>query len=215
MLQNYTIQFETEVSARACIGERYVTLAYQKFIDIFSRIKRKLSMPRPTQKIEDGDGSERVLGARLISPDSAIFVRPDSLRRLSSSKNSPFNVLNTHSKILETCGLKLGDSFRYQATPCMELPDERRAMEFVSSVWEDKKPNINAFDSAYRQNRMACASAARHLHSFNVHVPVFGLLWADGKVRAHVDWCAEEGERLVSVQKHRSINLSPTLSPLP
>lgn len=155
-------------------------------------------MPRPLQGIETDDSSKRVLGARLIAPDSAIFVRPDSIRRLSSTKNSPFNSMNTHPSILQACGLKPGDSFRYQVTPCMDLPDERRAMEFISSVWEDKKPNINAFDSAYRQNRMACASAARHLWSFNVHSPVFGLLWADGKVRAHVDWCAQEGEFLVS-----------------
>lgn len=162
------------------------------------RIKRRLSLPRPLQGIEIDDSAKRVLGTRLISPDSAIFIRPDSIRRLSSSKSSPFNSVNTHPSTLQTCGLKPGDSFRYQATPCMELPDERRAMEFISSVWEDKKPNINAFDSAYRQNRMACASAARHLWSFNVQTPVFGLLWADGKVRAHVDWCAQEGDLLVS-----------------
>jgi len=47
-------------------------------------------------------------------------------------------------------------------------------------------------DDAYRQNRMATAAAVRHLHSLHVKAPVFGLVWSDGSVRAHVDWCVSK-----------------------
>lgn len=49
-------------------------------------------------------------------------------------------------------------------------------------------------DDAYRQNRMATAAAVRHLHSLHVKAPVFGLVWSDGSVRAHVDWCVSQGQ---------------------
>jgi solute carrier family 25 carnitine/acylcarnitine transporter 20/29 len=49
-------------------------------------------------------------------------------------------------------------------------------------------------DDAYRQNRMATAAAVRHLHSLHVKAPVFGLVWSDGTVRAHVDWCVGKGQ---------------------
>ena len=50
-------------------------------------------------------------------------------------------------------------------------------------------------EDAYRQNRMSTASAVRHLHSLRIDVPVFGLVWANGTVRAHVDWasCRDDG----------------------
>jgi hypothetical protein len=49
-------------------------------------------------------------------------------------------------------------------------------------------------DDAYRQNRMSTAAAVRHLHSLHVKAPVFGLVWSDGSVRAHVDWCVNKGQ---------------------
>jgi solute carrier family 25 (mitochondrial carnitine/acylcarnitine transporter), member 20/29 len=50
-------------------------------------------------------------------------------------------------------------------------------------------------EDAYRQNRMATAAAVRHLHSLRIKSPIFGLVWASGSVRAHVDWCrCEEGK---------------------
>jgi hypothetical protein len=49
-------------------------------------------------------------------------------------------------------------------------------------------------DDAYRQNRMSTAAAVRHLHSLHVKAPVFGLVWSDGNVRAHVDWCVKKGQ---------------------
>lgn len=47
-------------------------------------------------------------------------------------------------------------------------------------------------NDAYRQNRMSTAAAVRHLHSVHVKAPVFGLVWSDGRVRAHVDWCVDQ-----------------------
>jgi hypothetical protein len=41
---------------------------------------------------------------------------------------------------------------------------------------------------------MSTAAALRHLHSLYVEAPVFGLLWSDGSVRAHVDWCVDNGQ---------------------
>ena len=65
--------------------------------------------------------------------------------------------------------------------------------EFISSFWEDKKPVHSLFEDAYRQNRMATTSAARHLHSLGVDAPVLGLIWASGGVRSHIDWCTSKG----------------------
>jgi hypothetical protein len=39
------------------------------------------------------------------------------------------------------------------------------------------------------------AAALRHLHALRVWSPVFGVIWADGKVKAHVDWCASSKEK--------------------
>jgi hypothetical protein len=65
----------------------------------------------------------------------------------------------------------------------------------VSTFWEDKKVVHSLLDDAYRQNRMAAAAAIRHLHSLHVKAPVFGVVWSDGSIRAHVDWCvSKEGE---------------------
>lgn len=78
-------------------------------------------------------------------------------------------------------------TLRYQSTPCLKLP-ETACFEFASAFWEDKKPLYHLLDDAYRQNRMATTSAVRQMHSLGVSVPIFGLVWAQGTVRAHVDW---------------------------
>lgn len=44
---------------------------------------------------------------------------------------------------------------------------------------------------------MACTSVLRHLYSFRIQAPIFGLIWADGRVKAHVDWYSLDKERLV------------------
>ena len=77
--------------------------------------------------------------------------------------------------------------FRFQASPATQFPSSP-GFEFVGAFLEDKKPGFDMLEFAYRQNRMSCAAALRHLHSFRIEAPVFGLIWADGKVRAHVDW---------------------------
>lgn len=78
-------------------------------------------------------------------------------------------------------------TLRYQSTPCLKLP-ETACFEFASAFWEDKKPLYHLLDDAYRQNRMATTSAVRQMYSLGVSVPIFGLVWAQGTVRAHVDW---------------------------
>ena len=71
------------------------------------------------------------------------------------------------------------------------------SFEFAGAFVEDKKPGSEAesLDHAYRQNRMACAASLRHLHALRVSSPVFGVIWADGKVRAHIDWFSSKKDR--------------------
>lgn len=72
-------------------------------------------------------------------------------------------------------------------------------------------------EDAYRQNRMSTAAAVRHLHSLHVQAPVFGLVWSDGIVRAHVDWCTSKDQehpvRAIFIVVHlRSVTPIHTLS---
>jgi len=61
-------------------------------------------------------------------------------------------------------------------------------------------------EDAYRQNRMSTASAVRHLHSLRIAAPIFGLVWATGTVRAHVDWAScRDGQKDGPVSKSRKI----------
>lgn len=139
----------------------------------------------------------RILNAKTVIPDFSVFVPARRVRDLSNSAKSPFNTLKRHVQVNKCGEASRGSSFRYQATPCAQLP-ETPGFEFISSVFEDKKPTHLMLDDAYRQNRMATAAVVRHLHSLCIDVPVFGLVWATGTVRAHVDWCQqEEGKRLV------------------
>lgn len=89
------------------------------------------------------------------------------------------------------------NAFRFQATPCVQL-QPTPCFEFASAFWEDKKPGCESQDHAYRQNRMASSSALRHLASLHIGAPITGLLWTDGKVKAHVDWSEHMGETPVS-----------------
>jgi hypothetical protein len=61
-------------------------------------------------------------------------------------------------------------------------------------------------EDAYRQNRMSTAAAVRHLHSLHVKAPIFGLVWSDESVRAHVDWCVSKEQeppvRAISEEKN-------------
>jgi hypothetical protein len=80
------------------------------------------------------------------------------------------------------------DLLRTEATPQSNIGDKDQ-FEFISSCWEDKKTIDEHIESAYRQNRMGCASACRHLSTFKIRLPIFGVIWTQGKVMAHVDWC--------------------------
>ena len=113
------------------------------------------------------------------------------MRSLAQSSKSPFKILKNQASVKKTGSPSKGSSFRYQATPCLQLPDTP-GFEFVSSIWEDKKPVHQMLEDAYRQNRMATTSAVRHLNSLHINAPVFGLVWSSGTVRAHVDWCTSD-----------------------
>lgn len=117
-----------------------------------------------------------------------------TIRTLSLSKDSPFQVLKQHPNVVKTGNVTKCSSFRFQSTPLV-VPPETAAFQFCSSFWEDKKPVHQMLEDAYRQNRMATTASARHLHSHHVKAPVFGLVWASGTVRAHVDWCSASEEK--------------------
>ena len=133
--------------------------------------------------------ASRVLHPKSAVPDSATFIKASTIRHLSHSLKSPYKTLNAHPAVTKHSNACLDASFRYQSTPCSQ-PPEIACFEFASSFWEDKKPVHELLEHAYRQNRMATAAAARMLYSLQIEACVFGLVWADGTVRAHVDWCS-------------------------
>lgn len=145
-----------------------------------------VSLPQPPSIV--ADDARRVLNTKTAIPDCAVFLPAALARPLSQSAKSPYKVLKNLPAIAKAGTAARGSSFRYQSTPCAQLPD-MPGFQFVSSFWEDKKPVHTFLDDAYRQNRIATASGARHLHSLNVRSPVIGLIWANGRVRAHIDWC--------------------------
>jgi len=145
-----------------------------------------VSLPQPLLNCMDLEAA-RILGARKTIPDCIVSIPENSIRHLSKSSSSAFKKLKAHKAVTKTGNVVKDSSFPFQATIVCSLPDTP-AFEFCSSVWEDKKPGA-LLGHAYRQNRMSTASAVRHLHSMHVDAPVFGLVWAHGKVRAHVDWC--------------------------
>lgn len=138
--------------------------------------------------------ASRILNTKTAIPDGALMIPAASIRLLSHSAHSPYKVMKGHTAVVESGSASKGSSFRYQSTPCENLP-EAPCFEFVSSFWEDKKPVHQLLEHAYRQNRMSTASALRHLHSLHISAPVFGLVWASGTVRAHVDWWKVDGDK--------------------
>lgn len=133
----------------------------------------------------------RILNAKSVIPDGAVFVPEKSLQKLSLAAESAFKKLKRSA--LTGSAARGEVSFACQSTPSVKLP-RTSGFQFASSFWEDKKPVHNMLDDAYRQNRMSTAAAVRHLHSLHVKAPVFGLVWSDGSVRAHVDWCVNKGQ---------------------
>lgn len=159
-----------------------------------TRVQCTVSLPQaPSIVVND---AHRVQNTKTAIPDCAVFLPTTLTRPLSQSAKSPYKVLKNLPAIAKAGTAARGSSFRYQSTPCARLPD-MPGFEFVSSFWEDKKPVHTFLDDAYRQNRIATASGARHLHSLNVRSPVIGLIWANGRVRAHIDWCEVVDGKLV------------------
>ncbi|CDO73193.1 hypothetical protein BN946_scf185007.g248 [Trametes cinnabarina] len=156
--------------------------------DVFrlSRVQHSISLPQPSATHKVTAGAVRILNAKVAKPDGALFIPTHRLTELCETEQSPYKVLCR--SLRRNSGTVGGEaSFRYQSTLCAKLP-ETRVFEIASTFWEDKKPSQDELHAAYRQNRMATTSALRQLHALNVHAPVFGLVFAEGKVRAHVDW---------------------------
>ncbi|KAH8998841.1 hypothetical protein EDB86DRAFT_2828382 [Lactarius hatsudake] len=153
--------------------------------------KWPIALPQPLPQPRVRTQSLRILNAKSVIPDCAVFVPEKAIRKLSLAAESAFKQLK-RSKLAGSPG-KGEESFACQSTPCVHLPGTP-GFQFASSFWEDKKPVHSMLEDAYRQNRMSTAAAVRHLHSLHVRAPVFGLVWSDGIVRAHVDWCSSKGQ---------------------
>jgi len=155
--------------------------------------KWPICLPQPSscRKIHSSQ-SIRILNAKSVVPDGVVFAPETAVRKLSHAAESAFKQLRRSS--LTGSATRGGESFATQSTPCVQLP-RTPGFQFASTFWEDKKPVHTLLEDAYRQNRMATAAAVRHLHSLHVEAPVFGFVWSDGTVRAHVDWRVGRGER--------------------
>jgi len=160
------------------VGNVYNLLRSPAVVKSTLRLQCSLALPKPPIKPNKTDAP--LLAARTIIPDAVVLVRDSRLRKLAAGQKAPFNVLSQPHF-----------GFAAQATPRVHL-SPKPCFEFASSVWEDKKPSHEFMHAAYSQNRMAAAAAARQLHAFGIEAPVFGLVWGDAKVRAHVDWVSEE-----------------------
>ncbi|KAL0951409.1 hypothetical protein HGRIS_008102 [Hohenbuehelia grisea] len=175
------------------VGNVYNPVRSHAIAESTHRIHCTISLPQPIRKVDND--AVRVLNAKTVIPDCSIFIPAGRIQTLSHSAKAPYKVLQRHSTVAKSGKASKQTSFRYQATPCAQLP-EAPGFEFVSTIFEDKKPTHQMLEDAYRQNRMATTAASRHLHSLRIQAPVFGLVWANGTVRAHVDWCkTEEGKR--------------------
>jgi len=152
--------------------------------------KWPIGLPQPPHRYIRAP-SVRILNAKSVVPDGAVFVPEKSIQNLSLAADSAFKQLKRSE--LTGAAARGEGSFACQSTPSVQLP-RTSGFRFASSFWEDKKPVHNMLDDAYRQNRMSTAAAVRHLHSLHVKAPVFGLVWSDGSVRAHVDWCVSKGQ---------------------
>ncbi|KAF5385480.1 hypothetical protein D9757_005417 [Collybiopsis confluens] len=141
------------------------------FADVYSEEHKSqccLSLPQPLVSTM-GFEAARILSAKRSIPAKAI-------RHLSNSTKSPFKQLKNHKSVKRTGSSTKDTSFAYEATVRHSIPDVQ-AFEFVSSVWEDKKP---ADEHAYRQNRMSTAAAARHP---SLYACRWSSLWIDLGIR--------------------------------
>ncbi|KAI0778604.1 hypothetical protein BD413DRAFT_112767 [Trametes elegans] len=162
------------------------------------RAQCSIALPQPfsVSKIYK-DSTARILGAKSAKPDGALFVPTHHLQTLSLDENSAYKVLCRHRPQGDSGHAVGGEfSFRYQSTVCVKIPDAQ-VPEVASAFWEDKKPGQDKLDPALRQNGIATTAALRHLHALNVKAPVFGIVWSENTVRAHVDWWKIRDKRVV------------------
>ncbi|KAF7339600.1 hypothetical protein MSAN_02174500 [Mycena sanguinolenta] len=172
------------------------------------RVQCNISLPQPVVTTALDPETVRILGTKAAAPDCAMMIPSAAISSLSLSKNSPFQVLKRHPNVVKSGNVSKCSSFRFQSTPLV-APPEMPAFQFCSSFSEDKKPVHQMLEDAYRPNRMSTTAAARHLHTHHVVAPIFGLVWASGTVRAHVDWWAvPEGP---GKNKHPTIYSAPYL----
>ncbi|TBU62073.1 hypothetical protein BD310DRAFT_946134 [Dichomitus squalens] len=157
-----------------------------------------ISLPQPLNEHVVTKKAALNLNARTIRPDGSLFVPRHELAELSESEKSPFNVLAQRRNANNSASHGGASSFKWQSTLCSKLPAQP-GFEVASCFWEDKKPEQKELEVAYRQNRMATTAALRQLHALKVEAPIFGLVWAEGTVRAHVDWYKEEDGRFTIV----------------
>lgn len=210
VLSDYDLHASCDIFRTPAVSEsrqRYVCL-WQHFIFISFepsfRGQCPISLPQPLSSGDISSASLRILNTKTIIPDNIILIPTASIRHLSNTEASPYKALKAHRTVEKSGSADKASSFRFQSTPCANLPEIPGwhacylaifantfipGFEFASAFFEDKKPVHQMLEDAYRQNRMSTTSAVRHLHSLGIHVPVFGLVWANGTVRAHVDWC--------------------------
>ncbi|TFK83666.1 hypothetical protein K466DRAFT_602670 [Polyporus arcularius HHB13444] len=157
-----------------------------------------LSLPQPLDCYQPSASATKNLSARTVRPDGSLFIPGHRIKHLWESENAPFNVLCQSPKANSSGSHGGASSFKWQSTLSARLADTSK-IEVASSFWEDKKPIHHELGAAYRQNRMATTAALRQLYALNVHAPVFGLVWSEGTVRAHVDWWNDDEHfRIVS-----------------
>ena len=131
-----------------------------------------------------------------MRPDGALFIPGRRIKHIWKSENAPYTVLSQDPRANSSGSHGGASSFKFQSTLCARLAETSK-VEVASTFWEDKKPSHHELDAAYRQNRMATAASLRQLYTLNVRAPVFGLVFAEGIVQAHVDWCNDRDQRFV------------------
>jgi len=187
---------EAKISEAVMVANVYEVLRSPAAETSSYRSKCSLSLAKPLPHIQISSESLRILSASTIIPDAALFIPFAQIRDLSYTAASPFKTLKKNP--LTGKPGRSESSFASHCTPCSQLPN-MPCFEFASSFWEDKKPVQLMLEDAYRQNRMSTTAAVRHLHSLHIHAPVIGLVWADGTVRAHVDWCVGGWDESITI----------------
>lgn len=190
-LQRIRSQPKDKLSEADFVSNVYEGLRSSACRESTYRAKWPICLPQPPAQRQVRTQCVRILNAKSVVPDGAVFVPEKAIRKFSLAAESAFKKLR-RSGLTGSTG-RGQESFACQSTPCVQLP-RSPGFQFASCFWEDKKAVHSMLEDAYRQNRMSTAAAVRHLHSLHIQAPVFGLIWSDGIVRAHVDWCVSKGQ---------------------